>query len=191
MLNRSKTNDILKGVELLRVPSLQKPISKKKRKAVIAVTTLLYAAFLVYGFFITKDAPQSIKFSWLVVLTILYFLGIVITFILGSSTENALILTERGIAYWPIVAEHWEDIERYSWEEFKGINRVPGPTVFSSREGITLKLITKGIFQRCLESKTGHSIFATYLIFFSPEQIAAAEVVFEQHGIRKTEQKTS
>ena len=187
MFNRSKTNDILKGVELLRVPSLQKPISRKKRKAVLAVLTLLYPAFLVYGFSITKDAPQSIKLFWLVAPTILYFLGIAITFILGNATTNALIITERGLAYWPIVAEKWEDIESYSWEEFKGLTRIPGPTVFSSCEGITLRIIHKGFSQRCLEGRTSHSIFATYLILFSPDQMAAAEVVLKQHGIRKTE----
>ena len=135
----------------------------------------------------TKDAPSIIKVFYFAGATGLYLLVIFLTFFLGSAKENALIITDKGLAFWPIVAEKWEDIESYSWEEFKGINRVPGPTVFSSCEGVTLRILINGLFQRCLESRTSHSIFATYLIFFSPEQMATAEGILKQHGIKKTE----
>ena len=96
---------------------------------------------------------------------------------------NPLIITERGIVASPVVAELWEDIENYIWEEFKGLTKIPGPTVLSMCEGVCLRINNKGIFQRNFEH--GHTIFGTYLIFFSPEQVTAAENIFNQHGIKK------
>jgi uncharacterized membrane protein YhdT len=185
MLNRSKINDILKGAVLLKVDSLQKPLSKNNRKITLGVATLVYVFGWIYSAFITADAPRLIKFSIPIILTLLYIMVVPVLFLLSRAKENSLTITERGLAFWPIVAEKWEDIESYSWEEFKGINRVPGPTVFSSCEGVTLRIIIKGLLQRCLENRTSHSIFATYLIFFSPDQIAATEAIMNQHGIKK------
>ena len=186
MLNRTKTKEILKGSELLKVASLQKPILIKSRKVLLSIVTTIYVLSLGYGVYITKDEPQNIQLYLLVGLTMLYAMVFYLTFVLRSAKENALIITENGIAYWPIVAEKWEDIESYTWEEFKGLRRVPGPTALSSCEGTTLRLINKGFFQRCLEGRTGHSIFATYLIFFSPEQIATTDDIIKQHGIQTT-----
>lgn len=185
MLNRSKTNDILKGEVLLRVHSLQKPVSKRSRRIVLVIATLLYVLSWIYSAFVTAEAPKLLKFTIPIVLTLIYVVVIPVTLILSSAKENALIITARGLAYWPIVAEKWEDIAGYSWEEFRGLRRIPGPTVFSSCDGTTLRIINKGFFQRCLENRTDHSIFATYLILFSPEQIATAEGILKQHGIQR------
>jgi len=152
----------------------------------LAATVILVLG-MAYGFWVSRVIYGLALVTWTVVLTLLYGLVILMIFYSSKAKGNPLIFTERGIALHPVVAELWEDIESYSWEEFKGINRVPGPTVLSLREGFCLKIINKGILQRCLEAKSRHSIFGTYLVFFSPEQMVAAESIINQYGIKKTE----
>ncbi len=184
MFTRKKFKEILDARVLLTVESLHKPISVRKRKVLVYLVTVIY----ILGLVLAGQTKSDIRGNFLVlgfILTILYVLALVLIFWFGQTMGKALIITERGLAFYPVAAEKWDDIESYSWQEFKGISRLPGPTVFSSREGVCLRIFNKGIFQRSLESRSGNSIFATYLIFFSPEKIALAEQIFHQHGLKR------
>jgi hypothetical protein len=117
------------------------------------------------------------------ILIMLYSAVLFVTYFWSGTLGQLLIITDKGIAG-PHVAELWEDIDCYSWENYKGATKIFGPTVFSACEGVCLRIKNKGIFPRTLDGH-GHSMLAQFLIFFSPEQIAAAENIFNQHGIKK------
>ncbi len=66
--------------------------------------------------------------------------------------------------------------------------KVPGPRVFSTSGGITLHVNLHGtmeLFSGWRAVRAGN-ILATYLIFFSPEQIEQVESVFSEFGEGKT-----
>jgi hypothetical protein len=189
MFNRNKCNEILKGRELLRVNSLRKPISPKKRKIVIAVITFLYLIGLIFGRLINPDRLDQML-VWSLILTILYGTSI-LYFLFGGAMGEPLIITEKGVACYPGVVEIWSDLESYSWETFSGLSKVPGPTLFSWTEGISLRLINKGLIQRNLDIRSGHTLLTQYLIFFSRDEIATADAIFSQHGIVKKELRKS
>jgi hypothetical protein len=191
-MTRTKFTEILDARELLKVESLHKSLPARKRKILIYLASVIYILGLVYAIQINSDIQGGFLSSGFT-LTILYVIALLLIF-WYAQTVGPLIITERGIAFYPIAAEKWDDIEGYKWEEFKGyswrdvkgMSRLPGPlTVFSSHEGICLRIINKGIIQRSLDGRSGKSIFATYLTFFSPEQIALAQEIFSQHGLKR------
>jgi hypothetical protein len=185
MFRKEKCDQILQGRELLRINSLRKSIPAKKRNAAIAIITCLYIIGLIFGKFINPDRTDQML-VWSLILTILYGTSI-LYFLFGGPMGQPLIITEKGLSCFPAVVETWNDLESYSWETFSGLSKVPGPTLFSWTEGVCLRLINKGMIQRNLDVRSGHSILATYLIFFNPDEIATADVIFSQHGLVKKE----
>ena len=184
MFRRTISIEILEGRELLKVNSLHRPISDKKRKVLFYVVTTLYVLGFVFAKWTSPDVSGTML-AWGFVLTTLYGLSLFLIYLFSRTKGKPLIITERGITYYPLVAEKWTDIESYSWESFKGLSRIPGPTLLSFSEGVCLRIMNKGIIQRNIDIKSGHSIFATFLIFFTPEQIALADAILGQHGIKK------
>ena len=182
MSKKKKTIEILKGRELLRVNSLQKPVSKKNKRARMIIVTLFFIIIMVYFLWIDSSHLDLLLASW-GILIMLYGAVLFVTFFWSEVLGQPLIITDKGIAG-PHVAELWEDIECYSWETFKGAAEILGPTIVSTCEGVCLRIKNKGVFPRTLDGH-GHTMFAQFLIFFSPEQIAAAESIFNQHGINK------
>ena len=97
---------------------------------------------------------------------------------------NPLVFTDKGVALPSTAANFWNEIESYAWEEYKGMNKVPGPTVFSASEGICLKINPKSILFSYWAGRGGN-IMTTSLIFFSPEQIVEAEHIFSKYSVPK------
>jgi len=100
-----------------------------------------------------------------------------------TTRGNPLLITKRGIALAPSMAEFWEDIQEYGWQSFKGWNKI----YFSRKygEGVTLLIINKGLSQRNILPYPVHSALANWAVFFTPEQIQLVEHIFNQHGIKK------
>ncbi|TAN43612.1 MAG: hypothetical protein EPN25_00015 [Nitrospirae bacterium] len=184
MVNENKIKSILKERELLKVNSLNKAVAPESRKSLLILASGVYIIGLAYGLWISTDI-NNLMVMWSITLTLLYGFSIFIIIFLTTAKGSPLIITEKGIVCRPIVAEFWEDIESYNWEEFKGGTCMPGSTLFSIGEGISLKLKTKGLLPRT--QLQGRTIFGTYLIFFSPEQMAITENIFDQQGINKSQ----
>jgi hypothetical protein len=182
MSKKKKTIEILKGRELLRVNSLHKPISEKNRRARMSIATLFFFIVTVY-FYWTNRSRLDLLLPLLGILIILYGAVLFMTSYWSGVLGQPLIITDKGIAG-PHVAESWDEIESYRWENFNGATKIFGPTVFSTCDGVCLRIKNKGIFPRTLDGH-GHTMFAQFLIFFSPEQIATAESILKQHGIKK------
>ena len=174
----------------MKVYSHLRPISDKTRKVLFVVVTALYILGFVFATWTSPDI-SGMMLAWGTILTILYGASIFLVFLFGHTKGRPLIITDRGITYYPLMAEKWADSESYSWETFKGLSRIPGPTLFSLSEGVTLRLTNKGLIPRNIDIKSGHSLLAQLLIFFTPEQIAIADSILEQHGIRKKEKEKS
>jgi hypothetical protein len=168
----------------LKVDSLHRPISNRKRKVLFYVVTAVYILGFVFAKWTSPDV-SGMMLTWGFMLTILYATSIFLIFLFGRIRGRPLIITDRGITYYPLVAERWADIESYSWETFKGLSRIPGPTLFSLSEGVTLRLMNKGIIPRNINIHSGHSTLAMFLVFFTSEQIEITDSILEQHGIRK------
>jgi hypothetical protein len=187
LVSKVKGREIIGGKELLCVASLHHQLSKSTRNYLVLIATVVCLAGLLYGYWTRVDVKNYMLF-WSILIAAVY--GLILIFIFISTLRGyPLIITDKGIAVPMLVAEFWSDIESYSWEKFYGANRMLGPTIFSTREGTTLKLKTKGMLPRTQQG--GHSILSTYLIFFSPEQIEAAEKIFNEHGIRKISRNMS
>ena len=177
---RAEFKTILDASELLRVDSIHKSMSPTKRKVLIYLVSLFYILGLIFA----KQTDFDILGGFLgqgFTLSILYALSLISIMWIHQTRGKPLIITERGVVFYPIVAEKWEEIEYYSWQKMKR----DWSNVFLSEEGVCLKLINEGIFQRSLDSRSGNSIFAKYLIFFSPQQIALADQIFRQHGLKR------
>ncbi len=179
---KKKSIEIIKTRELLRVNSLHKPISNRNKSARIIIASLFF--LIIMSFFLwTNHSRLDLLLPIWGMLIVLYGTVLFVISIWSNKLGQPLIITESGIVG-PNVAEFWEDIECYSWENFTGASKIFGPKVFTACEGICLKIKNKGIFPRTLDGH-GHTKFAQYLIFFSPEQIAAAEEIFNLHGVKK------
>ena len=187
MLNKTKNNEILKAKELLRVDTVFQKMPNSRKKVAMFVISVIFVVSIIYFAWINKSSsmPKGFSIGIFLILALLYGLVLIVVSFLNKTRGNPLVFTTRGIVMYPLVSEYWEDIEDYQWEEFTGIKRLPGPTLFSTSTGTCLRLINKGFFQRNLENHTGHSIFATWGIFFSPDQIIIAEKIFQEHGIKK------
>lgn len=183
MSKKEKTLEILKGREILRVDSLQRTVPKKNLSERMVIATVFFIVVMVYFYWINRG-PLDLLLIWWGITIMLYVTVVWITVYFSSKLGKPLIITEMGIAG-PNLAELWHDIESYRWESFEGAKKILGPTVLSACGGICLKIKNKGIFPRTIDGY-GHSMLAQYLIFFSPEQIALAEHIFDQKGIKKS-----
>jgi len=187
MTNRTKVKEVLSGNELLRVESLHKQLPKSElRRKIVSLTVvyvlgMAYSAWYFWGYFV----PLLFFFLFA---TMIY--GLVISVLVGyiANRGNPLIVTDKGISLPYTAASFWSEIDSYEWEEFKGINKLPGPTVFSASEGTCLRIHLKSMvsvmFSRWTNNKGGN-IMAINLVFFSPEQMMKAESIFAEHAIFK------
>lgn len=180
MFKRTKIKQISSAKELLRVDSINTKISKTARVLLVSLVSCIFLLLFTGGLFlVVKDAPLNIKMAWAFMILLIYI--VTLLFVTRIITRSApLIITERGFVIGSYSAEFWEDIEEYGWETFKGWGKI---SFSPHRAGICLYIKNKGYSQRNLENWTGHSMLAQYGIFFTPEQIAETDKIFQQHGI--------
>lgn len=139
---------------------------------------MLYSLWFYWG-------QSPLIFLLPAMITALYCICLILFFSFTSNKGNPLIFTEKGIVLPYITANYWNEIESYRWEDYTGWNKVPGPRVFSTSGGITLHVNLRGtmeLFSGWRAVRAGN-ILATYLIFFSPEQIEQVESVFLEFGV--------
>lgn len=192
MTNRAKMNEILAGRELLRIESLHKPLTKENKNRNLFTITLIYVMGLAYSFWFHWSEKSPLIFLLPLILTVLYGTVVAVSFLYTNNRGNALIFTDRGIVLPFVAANFWQEIQAYEWEDFTGWNKVPGPTVFSMAEGTSVRLNLDGAmgwFCTRWRDGRGGNILATYLIFFSPEEIAKAEAIFADHVIERGSQQ--
>ncbi|MDU0460271.1 MAG: hypothetical protein RW306_16205 [Geobacteraceae bacterium] len=187
MRNQTRINEILTGAELLRIESLHRQIPSSDIKRKITSLTIIFILGSIFSIWKYREDIIPLLF-FLGFVSMIYALMVAFIKIYLQNKGNPLIFTDKGIVLPNIAANFWNEIESYGWEEYKGWNKVPGPTVFSASEGSCLNLTLKGglsiFLPRWCDSKGGN-IFATALIFFSKEQIAKAEEIFSNHSISK------
>ncbi|WP_224958168.1 hypothetical protein [Geomonas subterranea] len=187
MTHSAKVKEVLSGTELLRVESLHKQLPKSElRRKIVSLTVvyllgLAYSVWYFWGYFI----PLLCLF---VIASLVY--GLILAVLVGyiANRGNPLIFTDRGICAPYTAANFWREVGSYEWEEYKGINKVPGPTLFSVAEGTCLRIQLKDLVSVMLSRWTtsrGGNIMAINLIFFTPEQIVKAESIFTEYGISK------
>jgi len=187
MRTQTRINEILTGVELLRIESLHRQIPSSDIKRKINSLTIIFILGSFFSIWKYRDDIIPLLF-FLGFVSMIYALMVAFIKVYLQNKGNPLIFTDKGIVLPNIAANFWNEIESYGWEEFKGWNKVPGPTVFSASEGSCLNLTLNGGFSillpRWRDSKGGN-IFATALIFFTQEQMAKAEEIFSNYFIPK------
>ena len=171
---KQKIREILIGNELLRIESIHRKVPKWIRYTALLIISIGYILALLIRL------NEEELWLWVSAISVLYVL-ILLVIIRMTNEGNLFIVTEKGIVVDPYLAELWEDIEGYGWETFKGLNRIS----LSAKERTCLLVVNKGRFQRNHENISNHSMLAQHGIFFNSEQIAKAEVIFGQFGIRK------
>lgn len=187
MRNQTRINEILTGVELLRIESLHRQIPSSDIKRKITSLTIIFILGSIFSIWKYREDIIPLLF-FLGFVSMIYALMLAFIKVYLQNKGNPLIFTDKGIVLPNIAANFWNEIESYGWEEFKGWNKVPGPTVFSASEGSCLNLTLNGglsIFLPRWRDSKGGNIFATALIFFTQEQIAKAEEIFSNHSISK------
>ena len=108
------------------MPSLQKPISRNRRKAALAIATFIYVLSLAYGAYINRGAPQSITFSIDCCAHASLLSGNLIDVHSQECKRKcSYYYREEVLHIGPLLRKNGEDIESYCWEEFKGLRRVP------------------------------------------------------------------
>lgn len=187
MTNRTKVKEVLSGRELLRVESLHKQLPKLELRRKIVSLTVVYVLGIAYSvwYFWGYFVPLLCLFLFASMVC-----GLVIAVLVGyiANRGNPLIFTDKGISLPYTAASFWSEIGSYEWEEFKGINKVPGPTVFSAAKGTCLRIHLKDMVSVMFSQWTnnrGGNIMAINLVFFTTEQITKAETIFTEHAISK------
>ncbi len=180
---RKRLKEIREARELLRIESRFKKAPDFVRNILFGAVIVIYSGFLFFYLTSTVDnsAGERIAISF-VVLSCIMGVFFPINKIL-TTRGNPLLITERGIALAPSMAEFWEDIQEYGWQSFQGLNKI-----YCSRkygEGVTLLIINKGLSQRNILPYPEHSALANWAVFFTPEQSRVVEHIFNQHGIKK------
>ncbi len=162
----------MRGGELLRVPSLLTAMPNSKVSGAVLLQIIGYIVVLIAGrLWLTNTDGQYLA----VVLSFAILFAVKIYFVLlGKQQGNPLIITERGIIIWPLIAEYWKDIETYRWEEVQR----PGP---NPQTGICLRLKARNNFPRNFV----YDSFRAYLTLFPSEHLSATNTIFQQHGIKK------
>lgn len=191
MINR-KIKDVLAGKELLRINSQHKQLPTQKKKWIFIVITIMYGLGMLYSlWFYWGQSP--LIFLLPAMITALYCICLILFLSFTSNKGNPLIFTEKGIVLPYITASNWNEIESYGWEDYTGWSKVPGPSVFSASGGITLHVNLRGTMELFSgwRAVRGGNILATYLIFFSPEQITQVESVFSEFGVQQTRQQSA
>lgn len=187
MRNQARIDEILTGVELLRVESLHRQIPSSDIKRKITSLTIIFILGSIFSIWKYREDVVPLLF-FLAFMLMIYVLMVAFIFTYLQNKGNPLIITDKGIGLPNTIGNYWNEIESYSWIEFKGWMKVPGPTVFSASEGICLNLTLKNgvsIFLPRWRDGKGGNIFATALIFFSQEQIVRAEEIFSHNLIPK------
>lgn len=174
----NKINNILSAKELLRVTSVEKKIPEFLKYIFIILITA------VYLYTLNINQGEDTFMIWIVIVSMLYLLILVVVIRFTKGRGASLVITEKGVVINPMLAETWEDINRYGWETFKGTTKT---SFFSKREGTSLLILNKGTFQRNIETWTGHTMLGQYGILFTLEQIEKADRIFKEYGINKYE----
>jgi hypothetical protein len=187
MFQRRKNKDIISGQELLRINSLLKKSSNVSFKFIIILSSLFFVVCVFLAAYYFKDSePKYIIILFPGFITLFFTAILTLIFSYFRNKGNPLLFTDKGIAIPYLSENYWQEIESYGWDEYKGLNKLPGPTLFSLSEGICLKINPKGFGLASRWTNTrGGNIMAVYLIFFSKEQQLKAETIFNQHGVRK------
>lgn len=193
MTNQGKIKDVLAGKELLRINSQHKQLPNQKKKWRLVAISITYGLGMLFSlWFYWGESP--LIYLTPAIITALYCFCLILFFSFTSNKGNPLIFTEKGIVLPNITANYWNEIESYGWEDYTGWNKVPGPRVFSASGGITLHVNLSGTMAELFSgwrATRGGNILATYLIFFSPEQIAQAESVFSEFGVQRPRQQSA
>lgn len=185
MTNRMKIKEVLSGRELLRIESLHKQLPKAELRRKIASLSVVYV--LGTGYCLWTFWGEFIPLVCLILLaSTIYAVMVAVLIVHIGNRGNPLIFTDKGIVLPNIIANCWSEIESYEWEDFKGRNKVPGPSVFSFSEGTCLSINLRGamsvLCSRWRDNKGGN-VLATYLIFFSAEQVVKAEAIISEYDV--------
>ena len=183
IFNKGKMKEIMEAPELLRIEPYEFKLSKTAQAIIISSLAVVYAVVVIK--MIRGFNPE------LIFATGAYAVLIIAIMLLGRKA-TPFVITNRGLLKYPYVAEFWEDLENYTWETFTGFSRLP---LQPADKVTTLYLVNKGgiLRQRNIENRTGHTVLGNCGIFFSAEQIALTDKLFQDHGIKRitTENKTS
>jgi len=193
MTNQEKIEDVLAGKELLRVDSLHKQLPKKSKKIIFVVITSMYGLGMLYSLLLYWGQSPLI-YLIPAMITACYCISLILYVSFTSNKGNPLIFTQKGIVLPNITATYWNEIESYGWEDYTGWNKVPGPRVLSTSGGITLHVNLREAMKELVSgwrAVRGGNILATYLIFFSPEQIEQVEGIFSEFGIQRPRQQSA
>ncbi len=175
---KKKIREVLSAKELLRVASVEKKLPESLKYIIFILITLVY----LYALNINQG--EDTFMIWIVIVSMLYLLMLVVIIRFTKGRGASLVITEKGVVINPMLAELWEDINKYGWETFKGTTKT---SFFSKREGTSLLILNKGTFQRNTETWTGHTMLGQYGIIFTPEQIEKADRIFKEYGVNKYE----
>jgi len=146
---------------------------------------------MIYAFWFHWELQSQLLFLLLMIFTLLYGCLVALLVFYVGNRGNPLVFTDKGVVLPFVAGSYWGEIESYSWEEYSGIRKVPGPTVLSFSEGTCLNIKPKGsiLFSRWINGHGG-SVMAIYLIFFSKEQIAQTEAIFCEYAVQKCANKS-
>lgn len=183
MTKRKKIQEIRSAPELLRVNSFYKQPTDLRRNILIAIIVILFVFYLSIMMFVLNEKSVGERVAFIFATAMMLGIALFVFFTSYRRRDSSFVITEKGVFAEPGIAEFWEDIQEYGWEPFKSWNRVALSRKYG--EGITLRIINKGLFQRNIERWIWHSVLTQYGIFFNPEQVQMTDKIFQKYGIKK------
>lgn len=187
MLKRRKIDEIKSARELLRIDSRYGKVQNFKRNMLIGIIAIFLVLYTLAILFLMDKKIDDEQIAFIFASLIIFILVVIVVRKSAQTRGSTFLITEKGILLGSDIVEYWADIYGYGWETLKGFTRL---STSSKGEGTCLIIFNKGLFQRNILRWTSHSVLAQYGIFFTPEQIQEAEMIFNQHGIKKNKDFT-
>lgn len=186
LLRRRKQKDISAAPELLQIHAIGWKMPSIVTISLYLLVTLLYIVMMISLFKEPGivDRVHLIIFS--VMGTAIYAGALMSIRVVSKSKRQPLVFTERGIVGPYLVAIKYDEIEGYTWEDFRGFTRVvPGP----DGGGTCLFIRDKSIIPNYID-KHGHTVFVNYGFFFDQNQIDKTESIMERYGVKKLKDRS-
>lgn len=190
MLKSKKIREIRSEPELLRINSRYKKMTDFSKKLFIAFILILFIAYLSICMVFLKEKGGSEQIAFISLTAILLAIALFVFYTTNRRKGSPLIITEKGVFAEPGIAEFWEDIESYAWEEYMGaLNK----TDFSANDyRISLLIYTKNFWNTNIEAKAprtlsfrDHSMLSQYGVFFTPDEVEETNKIFQSFGIKR------
>ena len=117
MLKKKKIQEIQSAPELLRINSRYKKMTDSSKKLFIALILVLFVAYLSICMVFLKEKGGSEQIAFISLTAVLLAIALFVFYTTNRRKGSPFIITEKGLFAEPGIAEYWEDIESYAWEE--------------------------------------------------------------------------